>query len=304
MVRSAPILYDVSRPINGDKAKVWGLELGVQHFFSNGFGVRANYTLTDTKAYVDGVHVGDLEGVSESAYSLALMFENDRWDAQVAADYSGEYLETADAVAGLLREAADAISLGTHVSVQYKFTDSLTVSVEGLQSPRRSFTPRISGDPTCSQASETWGRSYLVGVTAKCLILPRRTTLRLLAHAPKEYVVVANATVRSLMSTIGFRVHGAHRGFAAMFDRGPVETAARIGAPRHLRTLEHERTGNFAFLHDIQSCPVEHRLERTPGSDSAPGRGGTAPGHDGGNSGASSGIRSRGTRNAQAAPRP
>jgi outer membrane receptor protein involved in Fe transport len=30
----APILYDVSRPINGDKAKVWGVELGVQHFFS------------------------------------------------------------------------------------------------------------------------------------------------------------------------------------------------------------------------------------------------------------------------------
>src|SRR6185295_481674 len=83
------ILYDVSRPINGDKAKVFGVELGVQHFFANGFGLRANYTFTDTKAYVGGVHVGDLEGVSESAYSVALMFENDRWDAQVAADYRG-----------------------------------------------------------------------------------------------------------------------------------------------------------------------------------------------------------------------
>ena len=56
--RDAPILYDVSRPINGDKAKVLGFELGVQHFFGNGFGFRANYTYTDTKAYVDGVHVG------------------------------------------------------------------------------------------------------------------------------------------------------------------------------------------------------------------------------------------------------
>ena len=46
----APILYDVIRPINGDKAKVLGFEFGMQHFFDNGFGVRANYTYTDTKA--------------------------------------------------------------------------------------------------------------------------------------------------------------------------------------------------------------------------------------------------------------
>src|SRR6185436_4064361 len=124
-----PILYDVSRPINGDKAKVYGLELGVQHFFSNGFGVRANYTFTDFKAYVGGVHVGELEGVSKSAYSLALMFENDRWDAQVAADYSGEYLEVADAVAGL-SQTADPITWVT-ASVAYKINDSFTVSLEG-----------------------------------------------------------------------------------------------------------------------------------------------------------------------------
>src|SRR5690348_5752136 len=35
----APILYDVSRPSNGDKAKVCRLELGLQHFFSYGIGV-------------------------------------------------------------------------------------------------------------------------------------------------------------------------------------------------------------------------------------------------------------------------
>ena len=63
--------------------------------------MRANYTYTDTKAYVDGVTSAPLEGVSESAYSVALMFENDRWDAQLAADYSGEYIEVTDAVGGL-----------------------------------------------------------------------------------------------------------------------------------------------------------------------------------------------------------
>jgi iron complex outermembrane receptor protein len=160
----APILYDVSRPINGDKAKVWGLELGLQHFFSNGFGVRANYTLTDTKAYVDGVHVGDLEGVSESAYSVALMFENDRWDAQVAADYSGEYLEVADAVAGL-SQTADPITWVT-ASVQYKINDSLAVSLEGRNLLDEYYFATL-GRADMLAGFETWGRSYLLSATVK-----------------------------------------------------------------------------------------------------------------------------------------
>jgi TonB-dependent receptor len=160
----APILYDVSRPINGDKAKVWGLELGMQHFFANGFGVRANYTLTDTRAYVGGVHVGDLEGVSESQYSVALMFENDRWDAQVAADYSGEYTEVIDAVGGLSQKA-DPITWVT-ASVAYQVTDTLQVSLEGRNLLDEYYVSYL-GRPDILAGFETWGRSYLLGATAK-----------------------------------------------------------------------------------------------------------------------------------------
>ena len=45
----------MTRPINGDKAKVLGFELGAQHFLQNGVGFRASYTYTDTKAYVANV---------------------------------------------------------------------------------------------------------------------------------------------------------------------------------------------------------------------------------------------------------
>ena len=159
----APILYDVSRPINGDKAKVWGLELGVQHFFSNGFGVRANYTFTDTKAYVDGVHVGDLEGVSESAYSVALMFENDRWDAQVAADYSGEYLEVADAVGGTVADGgSDHLGHGVRRSTR-STTRSRSRSKAAICST--STTSRLSGAPTCWPASKRAGPASRHSVT-------------------------------------------------------------------------------------------------------------------------------------------
>ena len=160
----APVLYDVSRPINGDKAEVLGLEFGVQHFFANGFGVRANYTYTDTKAYVGGVDVGQLEGVAESAYSVALLFENDRWDAQLAADYSGDYIEVTDAVAGLSQQA-DPITWLT-ASVAFKVNQTLSVSLEGRNLLDEYYVAYLGRNDMLA-GFETWGRSYLVGATAK-----------------------------------------------------------------------------------------------------------------------------------------
>ncbi|HEY5754257.1 MAG TPA: TonB-dependent receptor [Steroidobacter sp.] len=161
----APVLYDVTRPINGDKAKVLGVELGMQHFFDNGFGVRANYTYTDTKAYVGGVHVGPLENVSESAYSVALMFENDRWDVQLAADYSGEYTEVSDSVAGM-SQMVEPITWVT-ASVAYKITDGLSVSLEGRNLLDEYYVAYLGGRSDILAGFETWGRSYLLGASAK-----------------------------------------------------------------------------------------------------------------------------------------
>jgi iron complex outermembrane receptor protein len=160
----APLLYDVYRPINGDTAEVYGFEFGLQHFFENGFGLRANYTYTDTKAFIDGEEVGPLEGVSESAYSAAVMFENDRWDAQLAVDYSGRYVEVTDAVGGL-SQYGDPITWVT-ASVAYRLTDQFTVSLEG-RNLTDEFYRATMGRPDMLAGFETWGRSVLVGVTAK-----------------------------------------------------------------------------------------------------------------------------------------
>jgi iron complex outermembrane receptor protein len=159
-----PILYDVARPINGDKAKVLGFEFGFQHFFENGFGFRANYTYTDTDSYIDGENVGPLEGVSESAYSVALMFENERWDAQIAADYSGEYVEITDAVGGL-SQYGDPITWVT-ASVAFALTEKFTVSLEGRNLTDEYYFATM-GRPDMLAGFETWGRSVLLGVTAK-----------------------------------------------------------------------------------------------------------------------------------------
>jgi len=160
----APLLYDVTRPINGDTAKVLGFEFGVQHFFANGFGFRANYTYTDTEARVGGVDVGRLEGVPESAYSVALMFENERWDAQIAVDWSGEYTEINDAVGGL-SQIAEPITWVT-ASVAFAITPSFTVSLEGRNLTDEHYLATL-GRPDILAGFETWGRFLLLGVTAK-----------------------------------------------------------------------------------------------------------------------------------------
>ena len=160
----APLLYDVTRPINGDKAKVLGFEFGFQHFWESGFGLRANYTYTDTDSYIDGENVGPLEGVAESAYSFAFLFENDRWDAQLAADYSGRYVEVTDVVGGL-SQYGDPITWVT-ASVAYRVTDQFTVTLEGRNLMDEYYLATM-GRPDMLAGFETWGRSLLLGVTAK-----------------------------------------------------------------------------------------------------------------------------------------
>ncbi|MGH8864010.1 MAG: TonB-dependent receptor, partial [Burkholderiales bacterium] len=158
------VLYDIFRPINGDNAEVLGVEFGVQHFFDNGFGVRANYTYTDTKAYIDGVDVGQLEGVSQSAYSVAFIYEDKRWSAQIAADYSGEYTEVTDAVGGL-SQIGDPITWVT-ASLAYQLNDKIRVAVEGRNLTDAYYSSTL-GRPDIPAGFETWGRTYILTVNAK-----------------------------------------------------------------------------------------------------------------------------------------
>jgi len=110
------------------------------------------------------VHVGQLEGVSESAYSVALMYEDDRWDAQIAADYSGEYTEIADAVAGR-SQIGEPITWIT-ASVAYELFDGFTVSIEGRNLADEFYSANL-GRADIPAGFETWGRTYILGLNGK-----------------------------------------------------------------------------------------------------------------------------------------
>jgi outer membrane receptor protein involved in Fe transport len=95
---------------------------------------------------------------------VALMFENDRWDAQLAADYSGEYTEVSDSVADLSQQT-EPITWVT-ASVAYKITEALSVSLEGRNLLDEYYISYL-GRSDMLAGFETWGRSYLLGASAK-----------------------------------------------------------------------------------------------------------------------------------------
>ncbi|HEX6637441.1 MAG TPA: TonB-dependent receptor [Steroidobacteraceae bacterium] len=107
---------NVTRPVNGDGAKVTGFEVAYQTFFDklpapwNGLGLQTNFTYVDNKGVgntgvttVSGnggtnqdanISFTDLplEGFSKTAYNVVLMFEKEKFSTRVAYNWRDDYL--------------------------------------------------------------------------------------------------------------------------------------------------------------------------------------------------------------------
>ncbi len=107
---------NVTRPVNADGAKIKGVELAYQTFFDrlpepwNGLGLQANVTLVDNQGVSNsgltivsggGTVTQDtnisftdlpLEGFSEKAANLVLMFEREKYSARLAYNWRDDYL--------------------------------------------------------------------------------------------------------------------------------------------------------------------------------------------------------------------
>lgn len=157
-------LFDITRPINGDKATAAGVEIGWQHLWANGFGMNTKITRTQTKAYQEGVYVGALEGVSKSAYSLSFLYEDSRINAQIALDHSGTYTEFNNYVGGYNR-MGQPISWVT-ASLAYNLNKSVTLFIEGKNLTDAVYRANL-GRPDTISGFEVWGRTYTAGLNLK-----------------------------------------------------------------------------------------------------------------------------------------
>ena len=151
-------LFNIMRPINGDYAKVHGIEAGLQHFWDNGLGFRAQYTRNWSNSYVDGEE-RPLEGIAPSVYSLGVMYEKHGWSIGATADHTDGYVTATNVLGQGYNEESDPLTwLTAHVS--YNVNDHFSVTLEGDNLLDDEQTTSINGNPLLLNSYYRYGRSY------------------------------------------------------------------------------------------------------------------------------------------------
>ncbi|HET7269156.1 MAG TPA: TonB-dependent receptor [Oleiagrimonas sp.] len=158
-------LFNVQKPINGDHAKVKGLEIGLQHFWDNGFGVRAQYTRNWSTSWVDDEE-RPLEGIAPATYSLGLMYEKGKWSLGANAVRTDGYVTAVNVLGTGYNEEADPITWMT-ANVNYQINDMFSVSLQGDNLLDAEETYSINGNPLLLQGYYRYGRSYTLGVSMR-----------------------------------------------------------------------------------------------------------------------------------------
>ncbi|MBU1383846.1 MAG: TonB-dependent receptor [Alphaproteobacteria bacterium] len=156
-------LFNVSRPINGDTAEVHGVEVGLQHFMDNGFGLRAQYTRNWSKSFV-GDEERPLEGIAPSVYSLGAFYERGPVSLSVSADHTDGFTTAINVLGEGYNEESDPITWVTaHAS--YKINDNIDISLEGQNLLDEANTYSINGNPLLPQGYYRYGASYKLGLS-------------------------------------------------------------------------------------------------------------------------------------------
>ncbi len=158
--------YRVTRPQNGESAKVDGFEVSITHIFENGFGISANATFVDSDANLTGdpSQTFALEGVGDSQ-NLVLFYEDDRLQARIAYNNREAFLRQISN--GFNNEPINTNEFGqVDISASYDINDTLTVFFEGINITEEELiqTGRFANQ---TYNIEDNGARYAVGVRGK-----------------------------------------------------------------------------------------------------------------------------------------
>ena len=158
-------LFNVQRPINGDKAKVNGIEVGLQHLWDNGFGVRAQYTRNKSRSWVGGEERA-LEGVAPSTSSVGLLYEKGPWSMSVSADHTDDFVVGTNVLGAGFEAWAKATTWVT-AQVAYNLTDNLRISIEGRNLADTQQIDYITGPNGIRLPNSyfRWGRAFTLGAS-------------------------------------------------------------------------------------------------------------------------------------------
>jgi len=159
-------LYRVSRPQNGESAKVKGIEVALTHVLDNGFGLSANATFVDSNVVLDPTSATNfsLEGVGDSQ-NVVLFYENEKMQARVAYNRREGFLRNIDN--GFNGEPINTETFGQFdASASYNITDQYSVFFEGINITGEEL--RQTGRfPNQIYSIEDNGSRYAIGVRGK-----------------------------------------------------------------------------------------------------------------------------------------
>jgi TonB-dependent receptor len=160
--------FQVAAPINGDTAKIKGLEVGVQYLMDNGLGASANYTYADSKANItnNGVQVStDLDGLSKNTYNLSAFFEKYGASARLSYSYRSDFV--ACATCGPVSQPTTTDATGfLDFSASYSFKDTYTVYFDATNLTEEK-THTYSVDKRYAMYYEPYSRRFEIGLRAK-----------------------------------------------------------------------------------------------------------------------------------------
>lgn len=159
-------LFNVSRPINGDKATARGFEVGFQHLFDNGFGVRAQYTRNKSRAWVGGEERA-LEGIAPATASFGVVYEKGPWSMSATADRTDAFVTATNVLGANFNETANATTWVT-AQVAYEVNQWLRISLEGNNLTDAVQAPKLgNGSISLPNGYYRYGRAFTLGASLK-----------------------------------------------------------------------------------------------------------------------------------------
>jgi iron complex outermembrane recepter protein len=186
------VMNNVNLTINGDKAKVYGIELTYSYNFDSGFFVSSNATFMHSSASLDdSIRVGDirLPEQADVTANLSVGWENEDFSFRLSNNYNSKILKRIGscplgAENRLISTPADSgvtckkwadqyldATFGMDFKASYQVTDELKVYFDALNITDEYMTTYYDGNEYSGGKimyhSEVYGRSFQLGINYK-----------------------------------------------------------------------------------------------------------------------------------------
>jgi len=163
----APTSFDFTELtyVNGDSAKVYGVEVSGQYFLENGFGFQANATYNHSRATRAGRPTTDLEDAVPFSANAKLFYEKNGIAASVSYQYQSRFVSSQYSYIDYL-----AIKQRPYhelaASIAYDITKNLTIYAQG-SNLLGSATQRYSTYENVPAFYEYTGRAFFFGIRGR-----------------------------------------------------------------------------------------------------------------------------------------